>query len=111
SRHPRGRNGPSPRRFSRFCAFGRFLNWPPTMNMPVEPLAPAMADFSALLGRVDQLEAFGSQVSAAVESLVGGLVELQQKNEQVAQLQARLRELEQQVSIERSCTELTRVSR
>jgi len=76
------------------------------MNMPVEPAA----DLGALLQRVDQLEAFGSQVSAAVESLVGGLVELQQKNEQVAQLQAKLRELEQQINVERSCTELARVS-
>jgi CDP-glycerol glycerophosphotransferase len=66
-----------------------------------------LADMQA---RLDQLESFGSQVSGAIESLVGSLVELQADAKETQALQSKLKEMEQQLAVERSCRDLERVS-
>jgi len=58
--------------------------------------------------RVQTLEAFTAQVSQAIESLVGNVVG---KSDEVATLQAKLRELEQQLALERALRDLERTSR
>jgi len=63
-----------------------------------------------LRARLDGAEAFNAQVSQAIESLVGSLVELKAQQD-VAALQARLKELEQQLNLERACRDLERTSR
>jgi CDP-glycerol glycerophosphotransferase len=71
-------------------------------------LAPADESLAALDARLGQVEAFGAQVSQAIESLVSSIVE---KNGELTALQARTRELEQQLNLERSCRDLERTSR
>jgi CDP-glycerol glycerophosphotransferase len=58
--------------------------------------------------RVQTLEAFTAQVSQAIESLVGSVVG---KSDDVAALQTRLREIEQQLALERALRDLERTSR
>ena len=77
--------------------------------------APPVQD--GLLQRLDQLEAFAAQASAAIDQLVGAVVDVQQVqagNAQAQELQAakaRLRELEQQLALERATRDLAQVSR
>ncbi len=82
--------------------------------------APPVQD--GLLQRLDQLEAFASQASAAIDQLVGAVVEAQQarlaappaQDLQAQELQAtkaKLRELEQQLALERTTRDLAQVSR
>lgn len=72
-------------------------------------LAPAPAALDAALEqRLQGLEAFSSQVSQAIDSLVNTLVE---KNQQLEALQARSKELETQLNVEKSCRDLERTSR
>lgn len=68
-------------------------------------LAP---DTPALDERVQTLEAFTAQVSQAIESLVGSVVAGQ---DEVVALQAKLREVEQQLALERALRDLERTSR
>ena len=76
--------------------------------------APAEASLSQ---RLQQLEAFSTQVSAAIDQLVGAVVEVQQARApapdggEIDALKARLREVEQQLALERSNRDLERVSR
>jgi CDP-glycerol glycerophosphotransferase len=63
---------------------------------------------AALDARLAGVEAFGAQVSQAIESLVTSIVE---KTQELTALQARTRELEQQLNLERSCRDLERTSR
>lgn len=58
--------------------------------------------------RVQTLEAFTAEVSQAIESLVGSVVA---KNDEVGALQTRLRDLEQQLALERALRDLERTSR
>ena len=71
-------------------------------------LAPTDDTLAVLDARLGQVEAFGAQVSQAIESLVTSIVE---KNKEMTALQARTRELEQQLNLERSCRDLERTSR
>jgi CDP-glycerol glycerophosphotransferase len=77
--------------------------------------APAAASLDE---RLQQLESFASQVSGAIDQLVGAVVEVQQARApaapdagEIEALKARLRELEQQLALERSCRDLAQVSR
>ncbi|MCA0241055.1 MAG: CDP-glycerol glycerophosphotransferase family protein [Proteobacteria bacterium] len=81
------------------------------------PLAP-----DGLLQRLEQLEAFAAQASAAIDQLVGAVVDAQQAqaatpsavDQQAQELQAtkaKLRELEQQLALERATRDLAGVSR
>ena len=54
-------------------------------------LAPSDDPLAALDSRLAQVEAFGAQVSQAIESLVSSIVE---KNHELTALQGRTRELE-----------------
>lgn len=63
---------------------------------------------ASLAERMAAVEAFNVQASQAIESLVSATVE---KNEQLAALQARLREAEQQLALERALRDLERTSR
>lgn len=58
--------------------------------------------------RLADLEAFGAQVTQAIDSLVNSIVE---KNQQAEALQAKVKELETQLSLEKSCRDLERTSR
>lgn len=77
--------------------------------------APAAA---ALAERVAQLESFTAQVGSAIEQLVGAVVEVQQARSaevpehaaELSALRSRLRDLEQQLALERSTRDLAQVS-
>lgn len=86
-----------------------------TSTLPeIEPLAGA-----GLAERLQQLEAFSTQVSSAIEQLVGAMVEVQQARggeppaaaAELAALKTKVRELEQQLTLERSTRDLAQVSR
>jgi CDP-glycerol glycerophosphotransferase len=73
-----------------------------------DTLAPAADTLAALDARLAGVEAFNTQVSQAIESLVSSVVE---KSQELATLQVRLRETEQQLNLERSVRDLERTSR
>jgi CDP-glycerol glycerophosphotransferase len=93
----------------------------------VEPIhSEAQADASTgaqgetlaqLQARLAQVESFSEQVSAAIDQLVNGMLELQAQPAvpthmaEIGALQAKVRELEQQLNTERSCRDLADVSR
>ena len=58
--------------------------------------------------RLHGVESFNAQVSQVIDSLVSSVVE---KSEELAALQVRLREAEQQLALERSVRDLERASR
>jgi CDP-glycerol glycerophosphotransferase len=73
----------------------------------------------ALDDRLSQVEAFGTQVSAAIDQLVNALLELKEGQApapaaapaaEIAALQAKVKELEQQLNLERACRDLAKVS-
>ncbi len=74
----------------------------------------AVADVDA---RLQQLEAFSTQVSAAIDQLVGAVVDVQQAKASDAlmaeldSVKAKLREVEQTLSLERANRDLAQVSR
>jgi CDP-glycerol glycerophosphotransferase len=89
-------------------------------------VSPVLADVAAPHGaihgnrtddtaaRLERLEAFESQVSTAFDQLVSAVLELKEQRGDGSQLEAlagKVRELEQQLAIERSCHDLARVSR
>jgi CDP-glycerol glycerophosphotransferase len=63
---------------------------------------------AALDARLAGVEAFGAQVSQAIDSLVSSIVERQQE---IGALQAKTREIEGQLALERSLRDLERASR
>lgn len=87
--------------------------------MPATATLPdAAADTGAdLAQRLQQLEAFATQVSGAIDQLVGAVVDVQQAKgaetmaAELDTLKGRLRDLEQQLSLERATRDLERVSR
>ena len=62
----------------------------------------------ALEERLAGLEAFSGQVTQAIDSLVNSIVE---KNQQIEALQAKAKELETQLNLEKGCRDLERTSR
>jgi CDP-glycerol glycerophosphotransferase len=70
-----------------------------------------------LQARLAQVESFTDQVSAAIDQIVNGMLELRAQGgsaaaaAEVAALQAKVQELEQQLSLERACRDLAHVSR
>ena len=90
---------------------------------------PSAGDWTSLDDRLGAVEAFGAQLSQAVEQLVEAVVGLQEQAQQpaapapqlpggaeaalaaIGALNGRLVELEQQFALERSCRDLERVSR
>ena len=68
-------------------------------------------------GRLQQLEAFAAQMSGAVDQLVGAVIEVQQATfaqalaAELESVKAKLREVEQTLSLERANRELAQVSR
>ena len=88
-----------------------------SVSTPVvdEAMAPPMG--GALHERLQQLEAFSTQVSGAIEQLVGTVLELQQgrvpgpADADIEPLKAKLRELEQQLALDRATRDLAQVSR
>ena len=83
-----------------------------TLESPDVPTAtPDVAE------RLAQLEAFSAQVSGAIDQLVGAVVEVQQARgseplaAELEATKARLRDLEQQLALERSTRDLAQVSR
>jgi CDP-glycerol glycerophosphotransferase len=83
---------------------------------PAPLAAPTQLEVPSLAQRVETMEAFTGQVSAAIESLVDAVLAV--KNEaqaaaraEAATLQARVKELEQQLSVERATRDFERVSR
>jgi CDP-glycerol glycerophosphotransferase len=83
-----------------------------------ETVAPSTAaDGPSLAARLDQLEAFANQASSAIEQLVSAVVDVQQAkaaDAATAELEAmklKLREVEQQLALERSTRDLAQVSR
>jgi CDP-glycerol glycerophosphotransferase len=83
---------------------------------------PAQDALAALQERVAQMEQFGTQVSAAIDQLVSALLEVKQQAPapapaaaaapaELAALQAKVKELEQQLHVERACRDLAHVSR
>lgn len=90
---------------------------------------PGAGDWTSLDDRLGAVEAFGAQISQAVEQLVEAVVGLQEQAQQpaapapqlaggaeaalaaIGALNGRLVELEQQFALERSCRDLERVSR
>jgi len=97
------------------------------MAAPVHPLTPGPAAQQVIVedaagpepllaqirARLDHLESFGERVGVAIDSLVNGILELKQLDrvQEVAALQAKVRELEQVLSLERSNRDLAQVSR
>jgi hypothetical protein len=79
--------------------------------------AQATADPPDLAQRLEVLEAFANQVSGAIDQLVGAVVDVQQARAgetlagEVQALRTKVRELEQQLSLERSTRDLAQVSR
>lgn len=67
--------------------------------------------------RLEQLETFANQVSGAIDQLVSAVVDVQQAkagdalSAEVEGMRTKLRELEQQLSLERACRDLAQVSR
>jgi CDP-glycerol glycerophosphotransferase len=90
-----------------------------------EAAAPVAADdlLARLQARLEHVESFGDQVSAAIEQLVSGMLELRAQPQpalpapaaemaaEVAALKGKVRDLEQQLGLERSCRDLADVSR
>lgn len=69
---------------------------------------------SPILDRLDQLDDFTAQVSQAIESLVDGLLQVQQKEshqDTILKLQTKVLELEQKLNFERLQGDLAHVSR
>jgi len=80
---------------------------PPQPALPEPP--PSGAD---LLTRIEQLEAFGTQVSGAIDGLVNAVLEAKQAPAaEIEALKSKVRDLEQQLSLERSGRDLAQVSR
>jgi CDP-glycerol glycerophosphotransferase len=79
--------------------------------------AQATADPPDLAQRLEVLEAFANQVSGAIDQLVGAVVDVQQARAgetlagEVQALRTKVRDLEQQLSLERSTRDLAQVSR
>lgn len=73
-----------------------------------------LADPAAASERLAQLEAHGQQMDAAIDQIVNALIELKQAGEapnaEFKALQAKVKELEQQLALERTCRDLTQVS-
>lgn len=89
---------------------------------PIDREATAVAEagpggaFTQLHARMAQMEAFGDQVSAAIDQIVNGMLELRAEATtalatEVGSLQAKVRDLEQQLHLERSSRDLAEVSR
>lgn len=102
---------------------------------PIDREATAVAEagpggaFAHLQARMAQMEAFGDQVSAAIDQIVNGMLELRAQPvgpdaasramaeattalaTEVGSLQAKVRDLEQQLHLERSNRDLAEVSR
>ena len=82
----------------------------------VDETATATATAS-LDQRLQQLEAFATQVSGAIDQLVGAVVDVQQAKAadaltaELDSLKTKVRELEQQLSLERATRDLAQVSR
>lgn len=102
----------------------------PAPTIDREAVAEAGPDaFAQLQARMAQMEAFGDQVSAAIDQIVNGMLELRAQPvgpdaagramaeattalaTEVGSLQARVRDLEQQLHLERSSRDLAEVSR
>lgn len=101
------------------------------MNAPhplLQPEAPDASDAAAptadpatLAARLEQLEAFATQVSGAIDNLVGAVLQVQTQQEgattglasasELDALKTKLRELEQQLALERATRDLMQVSR
>jgi CDP-glycerol glycerophosphotransferase len=81
----------------------------------ISTVEPSMhAAPASLESRLSGLEAYSDQVSASIEQLVSVVLELKQQgaaSPEVASLQQKVKELEQQLHIERSCRDLAQVSR
>jgi CDP-glycerol glycerophosphotransferase len=73
-----------------------------------DTLASSSDTLAALDARLHGVESFNAQVSQVIDSLVSSVVE---KSEELAALQVRLREAEQQLALERSVRDLERASR
>jgi CDP-glycerol glycerophosphotransferase len=87
----------------------------PLSPAPLSP-APVAEASAALLQRLETVEAFGTQVTAAIESLVDAVLQVKAEaqaaaRQETAALQARVKELEQQLSVERSTRDFAQVSR
>ena len=101
------------------------------MNAPLD-LPLAEASLAALDARLQQLEGFADQTSAAIDQLVDAILQLQDAHEhaadsvteaaahpasatttsgELASLQKKLREIEQQVALERATRDFAHVSR
>ena len=77
---------------------------------------PAMAPVGMNVDdRLDAIEAHGRQVNAAFEEVVAAVLDLKRAVEapaaELRALQAKVRELERQLSVERACRDLVQVSR
>jgi CDP-glycerol glycerophosphotransferase len=83
----------------------------------VDSPLPAAVSLGEVHERLAAVEAFGTQVSAAIDQLVDALLELKAQpapalpGAEIAALQAKVKELEQQLSVERACRDLAQVSR
>lgn len=76
-------------------------------------LAPSAAP-AGVDARLHSLEAFNEQVSVSIDQLVSVVLELQQQRSPAAELstlQTKVKDLEQQLHVERSCRDLAQVSR
>ena len=83
----------------------------------IATLPDTAVESGALAQRVAQLEAFSTQVSGAIDQMVSAVLELQRPaattppSAELQALQTRLREVEQQLWVERTNRDLERVSR
>jgi hypothetical protein len=91
-----------------------------TMNAPRD-LPVIEASVALIDDRLQQLEAFSSQASAAIEQLVSAVIEVQQARAEPAPaavpaaeleaLKSRLRDIEQQLAVDRASRDFAQVSR
>ena len=88
-----------------FSSDGTFMVNAPSLAEEPAPDAPA----PALADRLAQIEAFHTHVSGVVDSLVDTILHV--RNHDLAGLQTRVRELEQQLHLERCNRDLAEVSR
>ena len=84
----------------------------------ISTLPPADAELApGIAQRLEQLETFANQVSGAIDQLVSAVVDVQQAKAgdalaaEVEGLRTKVRELEQQLSLERATRDLAQVSR
>lgn len=78
--------------------------------------APAHVEAGSIGDRLQRVEAFGTEVTGAIESLVSAVLEVKKQagaavQAELAPVQAKLRELEQQLALDRACRDFTEVSR